>query len=906
MNETRFCGACGQSNSVDARFCGKCGSTLSPMPAQAPAATPSPAAANVHKTLAAASIDPQALAAHVAQIQAAQAHDAAPRTATYEHVPAEPRPLPPAPVAPSALPTNPARGMQTMMGVALDPSTLPSAGIVQAAPAAPAPAPTPAQPKPRVQYATMIDPPREPSSFDPSHQANALPPAPVAPASAPAKAATKTMMGMAAFDPATLAAGAPPAPSPANAQPAAVQPATAQPAAAQPATAQPASAQPAAAQPAIAQPATAQPAAAQPAMSQPLPPTGAHAPLPSAPIASQHVDARSSRPRDQIMKTMLTASLAAPAAQPESAPSTTATAQPESAPSTPATVQPTSAPSTTPEPTPDPPASVAASPTAEPMGHRKAPIKTMLGMALPNLPPAGIAGSEHAPTVNPTGPTEAIPAPVIESAPKTDAAPTEVAPAPSVARKQLGPSNRTMLGVLAPPAAIAAAAAAAEARDAAMAPAAAPTPTAPVAPAPYTSAHAPDVGPTGDMSIAGMPSPRRRTNALLIVVLLLGALLVLGAAGAFLIFGLGGGHEVSVTPTHVEGGEVLRVSVPAIEDGYRARFAGTELPLAGGTADFPLAADTLHVGDNALSIDLVSPSGDVETHQVTLTLNYRVRADLASLGATPPAITIVVEATPGSAVQIDGAPLTLDASGRATHAAPIEGMTPSEDGMIEYVARYAITPPGGAATEGSVTTRVPLTTLSLERPGDDVVTDQSTIDIAGVVPEGARLTIDGAPITVLPGGRFLHQYAMAAVGEFSPRLVASADGLAPRTHVLHIRRVANLAREAASFEYDRTLTYARLGAAPPTFTGQRVMFEGRVYNVESHDGRGVLQMLVRDCPASERCPLWVSYAVTTDIPVESWVRVYGTVEGEQAFSSATGETRTVPSVAATFILPSRP
>jgi hypothetical protein len=118
--------------------------------------------------------------------------------------------------------------------------------------------------------------------------------------------------------------------------------------------------------------------------------------------------------------------------------------------------------------------------------------------------------------------------------------------------------------------------------------------------------------------------------------------------------------------------------------------------------------------------------------------------------------------------------------------------------------------------------------------------------------------------------------------------------------------VADLAREAAGFTYDRGLTYARLATAPTTFTGQRVMYEGRVYNVDVHDGRGVLQMLVRDCTSGQRCPLWVSYAAATDVTVESWVRIYGAVEGEQQFRSTTGEVRTVPSVAATFVLPVRP
>jgi hypothetical protein len=241
-------------------------------------------------------------------------------------------------------------------------------------------------------------------------------------------------------------------------------------------------------------------------------------------------------------------------------------------------------------------------------------------------------------------------------------------------------------------------------------------------------------------------------------------------------------------------------------------------------------------------------------------------------------------------------------------------MTASADGFIEHAAAYTIappgtplgTPPGAAAATGTLATRVPLTTLHVDRPGDEAITDRPELELAGSVLAGASLTIEGAPVTVLPEGRFLHRHPLPAPGDFSLRIVASAPDHAPTTRTLRVRRVADLAREAAGFTFDRSLTYARLAAAPTTLVGQRVMYEGRVYNVDLHDGRGVLQMLVRDCPSGARCPLWVSYAAVTEVAVDAWVRIYGTIEGEQQFRSTSGEVRTVPSVAATYVLPSRP
>jgi hypothetical protein len=70
------------------------------------------------------------------------------------------------------------------------------------------------------------------------------------------------------------------------------------------------------------------------------------------------------------------------------------------------------------------------------------------------------------------------------------------------------------------------------------------------------------------------------------------------------------------------------------------------------------------------------------------------------------------------------------------------------------------------------------------------------------------------------------------------------------------------------------------------------------------EGRTVLQMLARDCPSGQRCPLWVTYPAATDITADQWVRVLGTVAGEQQFRSESNRVLTVPRVDAVFVLPS--
>jgi hypothetical protein len=76
--------------------------------------------------------------------------------------------------------------------------------------------------------------------------------------------------------------------------------------------------------------------------------------------------------------------------------------------------------------------------------------------------------------------------------------------------------------------------------------------------------------------------------------------------------------------------------------------------------------------------------------------------------------------------------------------------------------------------------------------------------------------------------------------------------------------------------------------------------------VDVHEGRSVLQMMVRECGGGQRCALWVTYPAATEATVGSWVRVVGDVAGEQAFQPRSGgATMTVPRVDARFVLPIR-
>ncbi len=556
---------------------------------------------------------------------------------------------------------------------------------------------------------------------------------------------------------------------------------------------------------------------------------------------------------------------------------------------------------------------VGAAPAPAPSAAR---ARTMLGMAVPTIGavppstgpapspavepvPSPFSAAPSAPNAAPSPSPQAGPSPSPQAAPSPEP-PAVAAEQPSKRAAALGPSNRTMLGVAAP--GRASLGAPPPAFGAAPEPAAqAPTPMPQVA-MPYAPTS------TGDLSIAGLPSPRRRARGWFFALLLVGVMLVSVVIVAALFYRLTRARaDVVASVGSAATGEVLHVAVTGAPEGTHARFSGVDLPVGPGGVDFPLTAEALHVGDNAIAVDVVFPGGASETHQVTLTVEYRIHADLGSIGATPPAVTVVIDAVPGSTVVLDAQPFPLDAVGHGTRVCPIDGLVPAADGAIEHVAHYVISPPAPAVpAAGALTTRVPVVTVNIERPTDGAVTDRSSVELSGAVSPGSTLSVGGVPAEVTSEGRFVATVPLPALGDQELQVVASAPGRVTSSRTIHLRRVQDLAREAATFPIDRSLTYARIAAAPTSFQGQHVAIEGRVYNVDLQDGHGVLQLLARDCPSGERCPLWVTYPAVTDVTVESWVRVIGSVAGEQQFRSQAGEVRTVPYVDATFVLPARP
>jgi hypothetical protein len=268
-----------------------------------------------------------------------------------------------------------------------------------------------------------------------------------------------------------------------------------------------------------------------------------------------------------------------------------------------------------------------------------------------------------------------------------------------------------------------------------------------------------------------------------------------------------------------------------------------------------------------------------------------------------------VEAIPGSTVTVAGQPVALDAQGHARVEVPIASLSAGPDGALSHVAPYVVTPPGGAPSTGSLSTRIPVARLELRYPLDGATTDLASVEVAGRSAPGSLVTVEGTAAPVSEDGSFRVQVPLPASGSDARstlHVVARRAGAAPRTIEVGVRRVPDLRQAASEVVVDRTATYTRLADAPDEVRGRMVALEGQVYNVDVQDGRGVLQMLARGCDRTDRCPVWVTYAPGAPIEAGAVVRVVGLASGSQQFRAESAEVRTVPRVDATYVVPSAP
>lgn len=517
-----------------------------------------------------------------------------------------------------------------------------------------------------------------------------------------------------------------------------------------------------------------------------------------------------------------------------------------------------------PPPAAQPPQPVAAEPA------RPAPQnRTMLGVAMPGIAPTGNTPAAP-PAQNRTMLGVAMPG----------IAPTGNAPAAPATH------NRTMLGVATP--------GIAPTHD----PPAPPVdPPAPTFAAPVSVGHMVDA-PISSSNLSTPNAPKKGVPVAAVLLLLMA--IVAGGGALLYVLSKRGGSALTVRPfLDAQGKDSLRIECVNCPAGTTISAGESKATVENQIAELTLAAP-LQVGENKIKVLVHKPEGRDEEQEIRIPVAYRVRTDLTELTKTPPAITIRVEASPGSTATVNGQPLAIDAQGKGAVSidvsADVTGAS-AEAKLLERQVPYTVTPPGGAAEQGTVAARLGIAPLRMETPSIRSITTGAHVAVQGQTLPGAAVTVNGASAPVDAHGVFGIQIALSE-GDNQVSVRADAPSWAPRIMALSVKRVARAEDEIATLKAAAPMGYAEFAADPAAATGKLAYVEGEIVET-SHLGRQPISLVaVQTSCSSPPCLVRILHAHG---PKQQKVAVYGVVLG--TFS---GNGRSVPEMDATLVILGKP
>ena len=445
-------------------------------------------------------------------------------------------------------------------------------------------------------------------------------------------------------------------------------------------------------------------------------------------------------------------------------------------------------------------------------------------------------------------------------------------------------SNRTLLGVSGPPGQ------------------AAPAQRDPLAPGVLTAAFKiPDIlpapAPPQREAIPNAPELKAKTG-LPMAPVVGGIAIALALGGVGLFFALKSAAPLTAQGRVDEAGkEALSIHCPSCPDGTKLTLRGAAVTVKGAEALVPLS-EPLALGPNEFQVAIDRPAnGRDETVKLSVPVSYRVRADLGSLQADPPAIVVRVEAVAGSVVEVDGKPVALSAGkGQAVFPLGEEVLGPSDDSkVIDRSLPFKVTLASPGRTEGgTLPVRVRVVPLHLDAPGAHaIVTGGPTCRLTGQTVVGGKLAVNGVDTVLGARGEFAADVPCADVGKHTATVVANMPGFAARKATIVVTKVASLEAEGKAWEQKPLVAFDVL--AKPESVGKSTIVEGDVVDVRVVNGLAVaLVDNRRGCKSN--CLVRVLYGGPELLTKGQPAKVYGVVT-----RTVTADGKTVPELDAAFV-----
>lgn len=387
----------------------------------------------------------------------------------------------------------------------------------------------------------------------------------------------------------------------------------------------------------------------------------------------------------------------------------------------------------------------------------------------------------------------------------------------------------------------------------------------------------------------------QKRGAPIAIVAVIGSLVVLAGGILLLVLSRGAPPLTASAKVSAEGKEQLHLRCESCPDGTTATWQGSKATFANKEADIDLATP-LAIGDNAFQIALDRPNmGRDETVKLVLPLAYRIRGDLSALSSSVPTINVVVEAQPGTSVTVDGKPVTLDASGKATLGYDVTQETTGatdETRTIEKKIPYTIVDKDKKKSDGEVAVRVAVMPLHIDAPGTSLVTSDASAWISGRTAKGSVVTANGKPLVVAADGAFEGQVDLQDGAQtITVRAAASDDGktvkAAPRSAAVQIKRVASIDAEAKALDAG-TLGFEDASRDPAGNAGKPLAVTGTVLEARAGHHQSVLLVDDKRGCAKGPCMVRVEHGADDGVRAGDAIVAYGVVG--KPFTAPDGKT----------------
>ncbi|HEX3777454.1 MAG TPA: hypothetical protein VHV51_23445 [Polyangiaceae bacterium] len=381
-------------------------------------------------------------------------------------------------------------------------------------------------------------------------------------------------------------------------------------------------------------------------------------------------------------------------------------------------------------------------------------------------------------------------------------------------------------------------------------------------------------------SSPGRPEPNRRIPLVAAIAMVVAAGLFAAALVVWLFYRGHGPVEAHATAL-ADGSEKLELTCAACEDGTSARLDAASTTFSAAHASLPLSRP-LKVGNNPMTIALVTPRGKQSFVDIAVPLAFQVRGDTSGLDAPTPELRVLVTALPGSIVTVDGKPLTLNADGEGTYAIDVSALVTGFEPSVKTLERrvpYTVTPPSGTTEDGNVTLQAGITPLVVDAPGASVVLEGSNFVLAGRTSKSGALSVGDRPITVDGAGRFAQMMNVSAPGETTIMLRATSKDSAPRLFPLRVRRVDSLAKEAERLRPLSTNSYATIADQTDAKRGWAVALDGSIVDARTENYSTVIVMDVQSGCARAPCLARITYGAPFTLARGDKLSVFGSLDG---------------------------